>query len=621
MLAVKNLGRFYAWVGIFLFAASLTACAPTTTPTSNDAGAVVISLTDKPGDFAQYTVTVSDLTLTHANGAIVHTIAQPVAVDFSQYVQMSEFLTSLAVPNGRYTQASMVLDYTHANIQVEDGAGKPVTLTAAQIVDKDGKALTTLTVDVQLDGPTALTIAPGLLHHLHLDFDLAATNKVTLDADNVPTAVTVEPLLIAEVNPRQFKPHRIRGLLENVDVAQHSFTMEMRPFMAALAKIKHVRRDRDDKKLYGDITVETDAKTTFNIDGKEVVNAEGLGALAKLARPARVVVKGLPRFSPFHFMATAVVADTIEQNSIHDVVEGTVIKRVGNALTVRGEVEDHDGDVWLGHDFTVNLDDHSVVKVGRGAIPAATIGDISVGHHLHVAGALSADQKTFTATKVHLQVSWAAGTLSGVSNAIATLNVVRINGVNIAAYDFAGTGKDTDHDAKGNAYTVNLGALTPPSVGAAMRVIGMPVPFASADTFAFQAVTAIDLRNVPTLEEIQWKVSAATNIVVANDHASFATSVGAEDKFSLNQGGIKTTPVIPPTVVAAASTPTTFLIIQPGNTAVYHEFSAFATELAKRVGDGAKVKGLRAIGSYDAVQSQIAVHWASVALERIPKIK
>ena len=36
---------------------------------------------------------------------------------------VSEFLTAATVPNGRYVKGSMVLDYSNADIQVEDSNG------------------------------------------------------------------------------------------------------------------------------------------------------------------------------------------------------------------------------------------------------------------------------------------------------------------------------------------------------------------------------------------------------------------------------------------------------------------------------------------------------------------
>ncbi|MEK6748641.1 MAG: DUF4382 domain-containing protein [Pseudomonadota bacterium] len=609
--------------GLGLMAAALVACAPAGDSASlNNDGSVAISLTDNPGDFAQYTVTVSDLTLTHANGAVVHTIAQPVAVDFAQYVQMSEFLATLPVPNGRYTQASMTLDYTKAHIQVENGAGKPVTMTAAQIVDKNGNELSSLTVDVQLDGPSALTIAPGLLHHLHLDFDLAATNKVTLDSANVPTLVTVEPLLIAEVNPQQLKEHRVRGLLENVDVANQSFTLEMRPFMAALAKIKHIKRDRDDKKLFGDITVVTNNKTTFNINDTDVVNADGLVELAKLAHPARVVVKGLPKFNPFRFEASAVVAVTVEQNLVHDVIEGTVIKRVGDDLTVRGEAEDHDGDMFLGHDFTVKLGNSTTVTAWHKNI-AATKADISVGQHLHVAGTLDATHQTLNATKVHMQATWVAGTQVSYVAPILTLKLARIDGVNIAAFDFTGANKSTSAAVTGAAYTINMGNLVISSgaAGAPLRVTGMPVAFGVADTYAFNALVAVELQNTPVTEEIQWKTAATNNIGVSADHTTLTTIVTADDKFSLTQSGIAiATPATAPAIIAAMTAPVIFSLQQPGNTAIYHDFAAFMTDLTARLTDGGKVQSVRAIGSYDASNQKLSAQSLRVVLAAAPKI-
>ncbi|MFH2098285.1 MAG: DUF4382 domain-containing protein, partial [Pseudomonadota bacterium] len=101
-----------------------------------DNGQVIIGLTDAPGDFASYAVDVVSLTLTKMNGAVVHTLPLATRVDFAQYVDMTEFLTAATVPSGAYVAATMVLDYSAADIQVETPAGD--IAPADQVVDADG---------------------------------------------------------------------------------------------------------------------------------------------------------------------------------------------------------------------------------------------------------------------------------------------------------------------------------------------------------------------------------------------------------------------------------------------------------------------------------------------------
>jgi len=71
---------------------------------STSTGDVSISLTDSPGDFAAYTVDVSSLQLVKQNGTQVSALPTTTRVDFTQYTDLSEFLTVASVPSGTYSQ-------------------------------------------------------------------------------------------------------------------------------------------------------------------------------------------------------------------------------------------------------------------------------------------------------------------------------------------------------------------------------------------------------------------------------------------------------------------------------------------------------------------------------------
>ena len=181
-------------------------------------GEVIISLTDAEGDLVSYTVDVVSLTLTKANGAVVQTLPINTRVDFAQYTDMTEFLTAATIPAGVYVKGSMVLDYSNADIQVENDKGGVVPVPLDKIVDTDGNPITQLEVSVKLEDRNSLPIAPGIPAHLTLDFDLEASNTISFDDQGVPTT-EVAAFLLAEVNAQHNKPHRLRGPLKQVDVS------------------------------------------------------------------------------------------------------------------------------------------------------------------------------------------------------------------------------------------------------------------------------------------------------------------------------------------------------------------------------------------------------------------
>jgi len=151
----------------------------------SDTGEVIVALTDAEGDFASYTVDVLSLTLTKANGAVVETLPLSTRVDFARYTDLTEFLTAATLPSGVYVKGTMVLDYSAADIWVEDAGGEAVKVDT--IIDSNGNPVTQLEVSVQLEDRKQLTIVPGVPAHLTLDFDLQASNSVAFDPAGVPS--------------------------------------------------------------------------------------------------------------------------------------------------------------------------------------------------------------------------------------------------------------------------------------------------------------------------------------------------------------------------------------------------------------------------------------------------
>jgi hypothetical protein len=47
-------------------------------------------------------------------------------------VDLTEFVTAATIPSGTYVSATLNLDYTNADIQVDDGNGAPVAPSPAR---------------------------------------------------------------------------------------------------------------------------------------------------------------------------------------------------------------------------------------------------------------------------------------------------------------------------------------------------------------------------------------------------------------------------------------------------------------------------------------------------------
>ncbi|MGY8795404.1 MAG: hypothetical protein ACKVJN_09830, partial [Woeseiales bacterium] len=155
---------------------SVGVCIPSDPSTAAECGSVIIGLTDADGDFASYTVDVSELTLERADGAIVNVLPNRTRIDFSRYVDLTEFISVATVPPGVYVAGTIGLDYTSAEVFVEEGD----TTKAATVVDADGNALTQTTLKIMLSDRDQLMVTRARASLLTLDFDLDASHTVDI---------------------------------------------------------------------------------------------------------------------------------------------------------------------------------------------------------------------------------------------------------------------------------------------------------------------------------------------------------------------------------------------------------------------------------------------------------
>ncbi len=127
------------------------------------------------------------------------------------------------MPNDTYTSATIVLDYTNANIAVMVN-GVPVK---AKVVDTTGKAVTTQTINVTFDKAHPMVIAATYAStsalRLAVDFDLAASNVVNMATS--PPTVTIKPFMKAATSASDTKPVRVRGPLINSSVNVGTYTV------------------------------------------------------------------------------------------------------------------------------------------------------------------------------------------------------------------------------------------------------------------------------------------------------------------------------------------------------------------------------------------------------------
>ena len=440
---------------------------------AGETGEVLITLTDAPGDFASYIVGVDSLTLTRANGDIVETLPISTTVDFAELTEVTEFLTAATVPVGAYTHVSMTLDYSDAQIWVEDASGVDVQAT---VEDAAGDPIETITMDVTFPNTDVVVIRPGIPAAVSIDFDLAMSNTVDLDMD--PPVVTVQPFLVALPELETDRAHRLRGALKSVDESESTVTLKVRPFRT---------RNRD----YGEVTFASDDETIWAIDGENFTGAQGITAMAALAENTPVVA-GVTVDDQRVLTAHTVLAGSSVPWTGHDVVHGVVKSREGDALTVNGaRIEYADGTEVFRGDFTVLLGENTTVT--SILIDAATTESISVGQRITAFGELT-DDASIDATegRVRMRVSNLTGVAQDADSLVVEL--LGLSGRGIDIYDFSGTGETEADDADPANYEIDTGLLMLETIepGDLVRVRGNVNEWMQAPA-DFNAVTVVDV--------------------------------------------------------------------------------------------------------------------------------
>ena len=577
---------------------------------STETGEVIIGLTDARGDFVTYTVDVLSLTLERANGALVETLPATTAVDFAQYTEMTEFLSAATVPSGTYTKAHLRLDYSNANIQVEDEGGTAIAVS--NVIDSDGNPVGILDVSVRLEGDKALVVAPGIPAHVILDFDLAATNRVVFNDDGNPT-VTVEPCLVADVNPEESKIHRIRGPLKAVNTGNNSFTVIIRPFVHVLS---------GGEGGFGTLAVTVTESTIFEIDGTVYEGSAGLARLSTMPAFTAVVGIGDLKWSPRRFEATEVYAGSSVPGGTCDVVTGSVIKRTNDVLTVKGAtLIRQDGSVVFNDRVTVNISDATVVRREFSKDPADKDA-ISIGQAITAFGQLSnagAGQLVLDATSgfVRMLLNHISGTAVSVQPTLA-IDLQAINGRRPGIFDFAGTGTTADQDADPDNYEISTGSLTMSSlsIGTPVKIRGFLRAFGQAPK-DFEARTIIDVSGVHGKLGVNWfPVSSAAFTTITSEGMSINLSGHGLFHHVIRSGlvtdltGLSTSPnIVPPESGAGL-----FYIEYGTGIQLFTSFTEFASELNSRIVEEKLVRRIAAEGRF---ADQTGVFTAPVVTVRL----
>ena len=481
------------------------------------------TLSDTPGDFTSYIVNVDSLTLTGKTVGVVTAIGAVETVDFTKLKNFSELWSAASIPNDTYTTATIVLDYTSANISVLVN-GVP---TKAKVVDTTGAAVTTQTINITLDPVNQPIIQPTYAStsaiRLAIDFDIAASN-VTNMATSPPT-VTIKPFMTLAASAPDTKPVRVRGPLINSSVGVGTYTVYVRPFF-------------DEVDSLGSLSIFNDAKTVYTIDGTTYVGAAGLTVLSQTSA-GTTMTAAYTTYEPTatlnasvtagKFNSTFVVAGSTLEDFYTQGLEGDVIARKGNTLTLRGstlqlndgvsQYNNADAVVILGPSTIVTAEDNTTLT-------GLNYNSVSVGQHivargiyeLPASGVVTLDATGNSSTNtgsVRLQSTELWGSLVSTAAQGLVLNLQTIENWPVSDYNFTGNGAAAVAPA---SFAVNTGSLAIPAgtvAGNPLWIDGIATRFGSAPP-DFDAFTINAELSVPAYMQVDWP-SGTTGAVRRGD--------------------------------------------------------------------------------------------------------
>ena len=622
--------KLASWMTLLLAVVILTACGGGTGTTANqdngaaavcdpndastfaECGTVMVALTDADGDFLNYTVDVSSLTLETANGRIVETLPRQTRINFSDYVDLTELVTVATIPPGTYVSGTISLDYTDAEVIVEaDGESK-----AAVVKNLSGETVTQTELKVELPNRDRLIVSKGRPAFLQLDFDLAASH--TVDITETPAEAVSAQFILAEVAPVDEKEIRVRGPLAAVSVDEMTYTVAIRPF-----------HDRDGD--FGRVEVYVTDETEFEVDEAVFVGAEGLRALDAAGLGTPTVAQGTFAVADREFTANIVLAGSSVPGIDRDAVVGNVIKRDGNFLTIRGAtIVPSDRRFHFHDDVVVEVSENTKVFKDGDRLSDLSIADISVGQRVTIRGnqptpttdAL-APQILFDATQgaVRMHVTHLSGVVNTVMTGQTDIRLHSIDRRRVEIFDFAGTGASEMEDADPDNYEVATGNLTLASFAAGKPIVarGFPTAFGMAPP-DFTGRTVIDYTDVRSVLGVGWGIDGTA--MPFSDITMERLVLNNRNEDIDQRHYIKQGPVLidltmldsDTTIVPRETGRLAFYIKSADSLRMFSDFADFSNELGASLLGGDKARSMHARGKYDAGANEFTAYKIGVHL-------
>lgn len=557
---------------------------------------VSVVLTDAASDeLSVFEVDVQNIVFSRANGDTVAVLPHTTRIDFLQLESVGELVAGKTLPAGAYSQMTLLLDFTSANVVI---AGQT---TAATVRDATGNALTGL-VPVTIDFPSTARPLARLGRHSLFVLDLQLDQSVAVDSGL--NTVTFTPVWTVEVDPANPKPIATNGVLQSVDLTARTFVVQ--------------RRAPDDAAI-GTFTIATTDTTVFQLGGVVEAGATGLGSLvAQIGN--RVFVQGTMNTQDRVLTGVAVESGAGVPGNGQDWVFGHVVARTGGTsadatLTVLGRSLDLPGGTRTFNTLhTVNVSHANTKVLRRGAGNGLDTDAINVGQLVWAFGDLSGTTLDATATTGVARLlrtsifGIAAGAPSGDT---LTLDVARFDLRDVAAFDFA---VSSSVQADPNAYTVDTTGLSVTGItsGTKVRVLGW---IAGVDAAGDDA-TAEALVNHNTTGSVmlcQWSPSHLAVLDQFQSKLSVDVSAAAFRQVADAFGSTMLTASPTPTIAPLGSVGL-YSIVENGGIETNLSFPTFLSSVLTRSAT-APVFRVAAFGTFDATTQVFSALAITVVLD------
>lgn len=581
---------------------TLTGCGSSDN-SAEDSGTLELAVTDAEEDFLSYQIELDAVTLNRRDGTKVDILPLSTEIDFVQYQELTELFSVMSVPAGAYDSITLSLDYTNANIVIQDESGVSYTASA---INSEGAAVTTFQVELKLDNDKPLVITPRRTSQLTLDLDLAASN--TIESFD-PPVVSVEPFMLATAEVDQEREHRVRGLISSVNTDDQRVTLDVRPM-----RLRHGE--------FGKFIFAVNSDTKYEINGVEYTSETGLSNLANLDINTPVVAFGVDiKNDDLPYLASQVIAGTSVPWNNNDVLKGTITSRADNTITIKGAVIEAAGQAsHFRQSIELSVGENSIVTGYR--LGDADISNLSIGQEILALGSYDNINSTFNATDgaIRMKLNRIVGEVVQQSPLIVDLS--HINKRPVSLFNFAGTGTSELDNADPSHYDINTFSLDLSGIEASewLQVRGYPTAFGSAPN-DFDALSIINPQFNSHLARfmVKWEKEAeatlSTENQVLNIHAAQASS-------KLHLVGIPGSSQLEMNVatISAENETGLYAILGEGKgISLFREFDDFISAINSYLEQGFTPKHLIASGQYADSTDNLSANKVTLHLAKAKK--